>query len=112
MSEAAKASLRQRAEKEARDFFVVFSYIWFLLAILSLHKSIVLFDALSYSIRALSAGVAAFAALIPFFGLSELSKAIVEKPLQELFFRKRIKFVPAPDETGREPKQGLLKSAE
>jgi hypothetical protein len=191
MSEAVKASLRQRAAKEARDFLVVFAYVWFLLAIMSLHKSIVLSDAhivqhqsftflkalafakilfvaerwrfgemfgdrpliwpvlfksSSFAVLLLfmdiaekatidrlwpsmaarpgddfapisvqmvvSAGVVTFAALIPFFGLRELGKAVGERPLRELFFQRRLKFVPAPDETGQEPREMPLESAE
>jgi hypothetical protein len=190
MSQAVKPSLRQRAEREARDFFIVFAYVWFLLAILSLHKSIVLSDAhivqhqgltfvkaLAFakimfiaerwrfgeifgdkpliwpvlfksgafaalllvmdmaekaliekfwpSIAArggddlaaasaqmiLSAGIVAFAALIPFFGLGELSKALGERPLRELFFEKRIRFVPEPEQ-GASPQKEPLASGE
>jgi hypothetical protein len=45
MKEAPKASPKEKAVTEAREFFVVFAYVWFLLAILSLHKSIILSDA-------------------------------------------------------------------
>jgi hypothetical protein len=187
MSEAVKASLRQRAAKEARDFLVVFVYVWFLLAIFSLHKSIVLSDAhvvqhqgltflkalalakimfvaerwrfgeifgdrpliwpvlfkstvfaalllvmdiseqalvervwpsmaarsgddlaVDGAQMAISAGLVTFAALIPFFGLRELGKAVGEKPLRELFFEKRLKFLPVPEEAEAEPRATLL----
>lgn len=183
MSEAARISLRERAEKEARDFLVVFVYVWFLLAILSLHRTLILSEAhivqhqgltfvkalafakimflaerwrfgeifenkpliwpvlfKSAAFAALllvmdiaeealvdrfwpklaahntgdfapnnaqmiiSATIVAFAALMPFFALRELGRTLGDKPLRDLFFRKRMNFVPSPGETEEKPR--------
>lgn len=45
MSAQAKKSLKEKVEEEAKAFFPVFLYVWFLLAVLGVHKSIVLSQA-------------------------------------------------------------------
>lgn len=45
MSEQAKKGFKAKAEEEAEAFFPVFLYVWFLLAVLGVHKSIVLSQA-------------------------------------------------------------------
>ena len=45
MSDASRRHLKEKAEEEAKAFFPVFFYVWFLLAIFGLHKSIVLSQA-------------------------------------------------------------------
>ncbi|MCQ4189271.1 hypothetical protein [Methylocystis suflitae] len=45
MSEQAKKGFRDKVHEEARAFFPVFLYVWFLLAVLGVHKSIVLSQA-------------------------------------------------------------------
>ncbi len=45
MSEHSKKGLKEKAEEEAKAFFPVFLYVWFLLAVLGVHKSIVLSQA-------------------------------------------------------------------
>ncbi len=189
MSDHPKVGLKEKAITEAREFFVVFAYVWFLLAILSLHKSIVLSDAhvvqhqsltvlkalafakimfvaerwrfgeifdnkpLIWPVlfksgafaallivmdmiekalidrfwpsmgartggdfeanniqMVLSAAIVAFAALIPFFGLRELSRVLGGPQLHELFFKKREKFVPEPEEAEQKSEKELEKS--
>jgi hypothetical protein len=45
MSEQTKKGLKDKVQEEARAFFPVFLYVWFLLAVLGVHKSIVLSQA-------------------------------------------------------------------
>ena len=45
MSVQAKRGLKEKAEEEAKAFIPVFLYVWFLLAVLGVHKSIVLSQA-------------------------------------------------------------------
>ncbi|MGE0234010.1 hypothetical protein [Methylocystis sp.] len=45
MSVQAKKSVKEKVEEEAKAFLPVFLYVWFLLAVLGVHKSIVLSQA-------------------------------------------------------------------
>jgi hypothetical protein len=45
MSVQAKKNVKEKVEEEAKAFFPVFLYVWFLLAVLGVHKSIVLSQA-------------------------------------------------------------------
>ena len=45
MSEQTKTGLTNKVKEEAKAFFPVFLYVWFLLAVLGVHKSIVLSQA-------------------------------------------------------------------
>jgi hypothetical protein len=45
MSVKSKKSLKEKVEEEAKAFLPVFLYVWFLLAVLGVHKSIVLSQA-------------------------------------------------------------------
>lgn len=45
MSEQPKKGLKEKVEEEAKAFLPVFLYVWFLLAVLGVHKSIVLSQA-------------------------------------------------------------------
>lgn len=45
MSAQAKKGLKEKAEEEAKAFLPVFLYVWFLLAVFGVHKSIVLSQA-------------------------------------------------------------------
>jgi len=45
MSEQTKKGLTSKVEEEAKAFFPVFLYVWFLLAVLGVHKSVVLSQA-------------------------------------------------------------------
>lgn len=180
MSEHSKRRFKERAEEEAKGFFPVFFYVWFLLAIFGLHKSIVLTqahiiqhqgfaiakalafskilfvaermgvgrmfdrkplmaailyksvifallligmdileqkliehfwpdratnDELNFSnLRVLlSAGTIAFASLLPFFGVRELSKVLGEKALLDLMFVRREKFAPLREKDEAQP---------
>ena len=187
MNETPTHRFRQVAAAEASAFFPVFLYVWFLLAVFGLHKSIVLSEAhiiqhqgvailkaLAFAkilfiaekmhigeifrerplvfpvlyksavfavvlilmdllekvlidrfwpsmaargsgddidtsdLRILfSVGFLTFAALIPFFGLRELSKVLGEAPMLRLFFVRREKFVPVREEVRPESVETL-----
>lgn len=170
-----RASVKDRVVSEARQFLVVFLYVWLLLAVFGLYRSVVLADvnivqhqgfailkalafakivfvaermglgerfkdkpliwpmllksalfagllmafnllekavedkfwphaagsgAISMSSlqTILSVGVVMFVALIPFFGIRELGKAIGAAQMHRLLFVRRTQFVPLPDD--------------
>lgn len=191
MSSERHAGVKERIVAEATQFLIVFAYVWALLAIFGLHKSLVLsevhiverqglivlkalafakiifvaeemklgenFDArpliwpmllksalfsvlligfdmpeqaivdhfwprvaaansdemkLDHLHTELLAAALSFAALVPFFGMRELSKVIGEGRMYELMFLRRRRFEPVPDPPDRERYRSLDETPE
>lgn len=82
MDEVRKAGLREKAVAEARAFFVVFIYVWFLLAVFGLHKWLILSDANIVSHQSIAVLKAlAFAKIMFVAEKMRIGERFAEKPL-------------------------------
>lgn len=82
MDKGKTGGLREKAVAEARAFFVVFIYVWFLLAIFGLHKWIVLSDANIVPHQGMAVVKAvAFAKIMFVAEKMRLGERFAEKPL-------------------------------